>query len=192
MERSFTREFGRHSIAAFRPNSSPWLFQWIQRQAGHRNRCEDPAVRGGQVPHQKVAEVGIETKRARIVVQNVAQQGQGKLPGPWGTGPPAESIERKCFEVGAGWKGRVPKLSEMEADDGIGPARDRASAVEDQAVRLGTKFRWSLDSAGVQHLHLPPTENPAQLSDVQVRFVLPSSATSPVAMLRADAASPLY
>ena len=91
-----------------------------------------------------------------------------------------------------GWKGRVPKLSEMETDDGIGPALYRASAVEDQAVRLGTKFRWSLDSAGVQHLHLPPTENPAQLSDVRVRVDLPSSATSPVAMLRADAASPLY
>ena len=68
---------------------------------------EDPAVRGKQVLYQKVAEMGIETKRARIVVQNVAQQGQGKLPALWGTGPPAESIERKCFEVGTGWKGRA-------------------------------------------------------------------------------------
>ncbi|MGC9293510.1 MAG: hypothetical protein ACP5EP_12460 [Acidobacteriaceae bacterium] len=153
---------------------------------------EDPAVRGGQVSDKKFAEVRIEAKRARIVVQDVAQQGQGKLPGPRGTVPPAESIKRQSFEIGTGWKGRVAKLSQMKADDGIDTARDRASAVEDHAVRLGTKFRWSLDPAGVQHLRLPPTENPAQLSDVRVRVGLPSFATVPVAMLRADGASPLY
>ena len=79
-------------------------------------------------------------------------------------------------------------LSDVHPDDSALSIGRNRPAVEGHFIRRGTMFRWSLDSAGVQHLLLPPTENPAQLSGVHVRVDLPFSATCRVVVLPADAA----